>query len=365
MKDKNEELCRRGALKLRIPLDKLVFNPEIVSRSKIDEEHLKFLMKSLSEDGQLHPIIVRPLGDGRYEIIDGLHRVEAAKRLKWKDIEANVVHADDVEANFLSLKANLIRRNLEPVQEGEVVYRIMVKHNLTEKQVAEKLGVSVEWVSKRLALVLKVHEKVKKLVAEGKLKLGHAVVISKIEDPEKQVKFADLILKNNWSVDQAKEALIEFLNDTIFTIGYEGRNLEELVKLLKENDIKVLVDIRHDTDFVKPEFSAEVLKRELQMHGIKYMHIKELGVPKLIREPYVTGKLSHECFRQWYHWWIEENRDLWENKLRDAKRVGYMALLCVEKHPEPAKSQKHYCHRHFLAEYLVKKGFFEKRKDII
>jgi len=68
---------------LRILLDRLVLNPEIAARVKVDEEYLNLLMKSLQEDGQLHPITVRPLPDGRYEIIDGLHRVEAAKRLGW------------------------------------------------------------------------------------------------------------------------------------------------------------------------------------------------------------------------------------------------------------------------------------------
>jgi len=350
---------------LRIPLNKLVFNPEIVAREKIDEEYIKVLMKSLAEDGQLHPITVRVLPDGRYEIIDGLHRVESAKRLGWKDIEANVISVDDLEAKFLSLKANLVRRNLEPVEEGEVVYKIMVKHGLTEKQVAEKLGVSIEWVSKRLALVLKVHEEVKKLVAEGKLSLGHAVVISKIPDMKKQVKFAQLILRNSWSVKQAEEALIEFLNDTIFTIGYENRSFEEFVNLLKKHEIKVVLDIRHDVDFVKPEFSMEFLKKHLQMEGIKYIHIKELGVPRLIREPYIDGKFSHDCFRQWYLWWIEKHREIWEKHIQSAKRTGYIALLCYERYPKPTGSQKHYCHRHIFAEYLVRQGIFEKRFDII
>jgi len=350
---------------MRISLNKLVFNPEIVARKKIDEEHVKFLMKSLAEDGQLHPITVRALPDGRYEIIDGLHRVESAKRLGWKDIEANVISVDDLEANILSLKANIIRRNLEPIEEGEAIYNIMVKHGLTEKQIAEKLGVSVEWVSKRLALVLKVHEEVKKLVAERKLSLGHAVVISKIPEMEKQIKFAQLILKNGWSVKQAEEALIEFLNDTIFTIGYEGRSFEELVNLLKKYNIKVVLDIRHDIDFVKPEFSIEFLKKHLQKEGIKYIHVKELGVPKLIREPYINGKFSYDCFRQWYLWWIEKHRESWERHIQSAKRIGYIALLCYERHPKPIGSQKHYCHRHIFAEYLIKQGIFEKRVDII
>jgi len=349
---------------LRIPLDRIVINPEIVARVKVDEEHLDVLMKSLKEDGQLHPITVRPLPDGRYELIDGLHRVEASKRLGWRDIEANIISVDEVEAKFLALKANIIRRSLEAVEEGEVIYRIMVKHGLDEKSVAEKLGVRVKWVSERLALVLKVHEDVKKLVKEGKLSLGHAVIISKIEDPKKQLRFAELILKNGWSVKQAEEALVEFLNDTIYTIGYEGRSIDEFIDLLKKHEIKVVVDVRHETEFVKPAFSEESLKTHLKYHDIMYVKLDSLGVPKIVREPYIERKLSFECFRQWYLWWVEKNRGEWEDTMRKIKKIGTITIMCAERYPKPRGEQRHYCHRDILAEYLIQQGFFEKRVDI-
>jgi ParB family chromosome partitioning protein len=350
---------------MKIPLDKMVLNPEIVARTKIDEEYLALLMKSLKEDGQLHPITVRPLPDGRYELIDGLHRVEAAKRLGWKDIEANVISTDDLEAKFLSLKANILRRSLEPVEEGELIYRIMDKHGFNEKQVAEKLGVSIKWVSERLAIVLKVDDKVKGLVAEGRLSLGHAVLISKIKESEKQLKFAELILKYDWSVKQAEEALVEFLNDTIYTIGYEGRDIDEFIGLLKKYEIKIIIDIRHETEFVKPAFSEEPLKRQLAYHGIKYIKLESLGIPKDIREPYIKGKLSFDCFKQWYMWRIEESRNEWEKILKEVRKVGPIAFLCVERFPRPNKEQKHYCHRHVFADFLVKQGIFEKKVDIV
>ena len=349
---------------MRIPLDRIVINPEIVARAKVDEEHLDVLMKSLKEDGQLHPITVRPLPDGRYELIDGLHRVEASKRLGWRDIEANIISVDEVEAKFLALKANIVRRSLEAVEEGEVIYRIMVKHGLDEKSVAEKLGVRVKWVSERLALVLKVHEDVKKLVKEGKLSLGHAVIISKIEDPKKQLRFAELILKNGWSVKQAEEALVEFLNDTIYTIGYEGRSIDEFIDLLKKHEIKVVVDVRHETEFVKPAFSEESLKTHLKYHDIMYVKLDSLGVPKIVREPYIERKLSFECFRQWYLWWVEKNRGDWEDTMRKIKKIGTITIMCAERYPKPRGEQRHYCHRDILAEYLIQQGFFEKRVDI-
>jgi ParB family chromosome partitioning protein len=350
---------------MKIPLDKMVLNPEIVARTKIDEEYLALLMKSLKEDGQLHPITVRPLPDGRYELIDGLHRVEAAKRLGWKDIEANVISTDDLEAKFLSLKANILRRSLEPVEEGELIYRIMDKHKFNEKQVAEKLGVSVKWVSERLAIVLKVDDRVKKLIAEGKLSLGHAVLISKIKEADKQLKFAELILKYDWNVKQAEEALVEFLNDTIYTIGYEGRDIDEFIELLRKYEIKVVIDIRHQTEFVKPAFSEEPLERQLAYHGIKYIKLESLGIPKIIREPYIKGDLSYECFKQWYMWRIKELRNEWEKVLKEVRKVGPIAFLCVERYPRPNKEQKHYCHRHVFADFLIKQGIFEKRVDIV
>jgi len=350
---------------MKIPLDKMVLNPEIVARTKIDEEYLALLMKSLKEDGQLHPITVRPLPDGRYELIDGLHRVEAAKRLGWKDIEANVISTDDLEAKFLSLKANILRRSLEPVEEGELIYRIMDKHKFNEKQVAEKLGVSVKWVSERLAIVLKVDDRVKKLIAEGKLSLGHAVLISKIKEADKQLKFAELILKYDWNVKQAEEALVEFLNDTIYTIGYEGRDIDEFIELLRKYEIKVVIDIRHQTEFVKPAFSEEPLERQLAYHGIKYSKLESLGIPKIIREPYIKGDLSYECFKQWYMWRIKESRNEWEKILKEVRKVGPIAFLCVERYPRPNKEQKHYCHRHVFADFLIKQGIFEKRVDIV
>ena len=96
------------------------------------------LLYDINELRRMGPrVFCRPIPDGSHEIIDCLHRVEATKRLDWKDIEATVVSVDDLEAKLLVLKANLVRRNLEPVEEEELVYSIMVKHGLSEKQVAE------------------------------------------------------------------------------------------------------------------------------------------------------------------------------------------------------------------------------------
>jgi len=74
-------------------------------REKLDEDHIKDIMQSLAKDGQWNPIIVRPAKErGYYELIAGEYRVEAAKRLGWKEIEATVKDVDDITADFAENK---------------------------------------------------------------------------------------------------------------------------------------------------------------------------------------------------------------------------------------------------------------------
>jgi uncharacterized protein (DUF488 family) len=64
-------------------------------------------------------------------------------------------------------------------------------------------------------------------------------------------------------------------------------------------------------------------------------------------------------------WRIEESRNEWEKILKEVRKVGPIAFLCVERFPRPNKEQKHYCHRHVFADFLVKQGIFEKKVDIV
>jgi ParB family chromosome partitioning protein len=153
------------------------------------------------------------------------------------------------------------------------------------------------------------------------------------------------------------------VSSTIYTIGYIGRSPEELVELLKRHGIRVLVDVRHGKR-ARKGFSPAELRMKLEEHGIVYISMPSLGVPRIVREPYINGRISFECFRQWYLWWVEKNRGDWEVRMRKIKEIGAIAIMCVERYPKPRGEQKHYCHRDILADYLVERGFFEKRFDI-
>lgn len=349
---------------MRIPLDKIVINKEIIVRSEVDPQFVEELANSMKSIGQINPILVRTTPDGMYEIVDGLHRYVAARKLGWKDIEANVISLDNVDALVHSLSLNIQRLNLQPMQIAEVLHKLVIDYGLSEMEIAKRIGRSVAWVSQHLMLKLKLSPKVKALLNEGKLTFSHALVLAKIPDEKRQDEFAELTLKNKWSAEKALEELAVFLNDTIFTIGYEERSLDELIKILKEKEIKIVVDIREQAEYVNPEFSGEILKRILPQHGMNYIHLPELGVPKVIREPYVEGKIPHECFKAYYTYYLDRNISNLLEVIERFRRVGRIALLCFEKFSRPQGSQKHYCHRDFVAERLISLNIFRKREDL-
>lgn len=360
---------------MKIPISKIEVGRYTV-REKLDEEHVKALAESLKEDGQWDPIIVRPK-DGKYELIAGHYRLEAAKYLGWKEIEATVKDLSDEEADFLALKTNLMRKNMDEIEEAKIIKKIMDKYDLSQREIARKLGKSDTWVLRRLALVLKITDKVQNALREGKISAEHAALIARISEEmkedwkQKQNQFLQLILKNKWSRDETRVQLKRFLNDTIYTIGYQGRNLDDFIMLLKNNGIKYLIDVRYSNKSEKkPEFNGDILERELKRNGVEYVHMPQLGLPYLIQDPYKAGALSFECVKQWYRWYVyNQNGFDFEKFVDEIKSKGKTALMCMERYSKPTRDQKIHCHRDILADMILeieKDGIklFENRIDL-
>jgi ParB family chromosome partitioning protein len=362
-------------------------------REKLDEEHIKDIMQSLAKDGQWDPIIVRPAKErGYYELIAGEYRVEAAKRLGWKEIEATVKDIDDIAADFLALKTNIIRRSMTEIEEASAIKKYMVEHNLSQQQIAKELGRSEAWISKRLALVMNISDEVRKALVSEEITLAQAVIISQISPKEgkltpyfinRQKIFLDIILKeqnrlkHKLSEDETRRMLKWFLNDTIYTIGYAGREWKDFLHVLKDNEIELVVDVRESGESrYKPEFNEVVLKRTLEEQGIEYERRPDLGVPYEVRQPYIDGFLGVECFRQWYVWSIRGRKI--EGKVKDLLpelierlKSKRSCLMCEEVYPKPKGTQRHYCHRDILADLILEYRDdrepllkFEKRVDL-
>lgn len=372
---------------MKIRIDRIVISPFSL-REKIDEEYLKNIANSLKEDGQWNPIIVRQTPDGRYELISGEYRVRAARMLGWNEIEATVQDIDNFEASLLALKTNLIRRNMDPIEEARAIQNIMQEYELTQKEVGSKLGMSPDWVGHRLALVLRIIDEVQEALIEGKISIDHSVLISRLTiqkevikegkkvikispDEKKQRIFLRKIIEDGLlSRDEAREVLKWLQNDTIYTIGYEGMSLDKFIKILQENKIDVLVDIRKSgRSQYKAEFNEDILEREFRDTRIAYERRPDLGVIYDVRMPYIEGWLSDACFEQWYKWSIRGRRtegkiqDLLPILVKDYKSRGKVCLMCEERYPQPTGSQKHYCHRNTLAEMIL--GYEDEKEPLM
>jgi ParB family chromosome partitioning protein len=167
-------------------------------RKEFDENHLTELSESLREDGQWNPIIVRRV-DGFYELIAGECRLRAAKKLGWDRIKCNIVSAEDQKAHVLALKTNLLRKDLNIVEEAEAVASMLVKFDLTQEEVARLIGKKQSWVSRRLSLASRLCPGVKKCLKEGKITACHALTLLNLNS-EEQMRICNRIVEEKLSV---------------------------------------------------------------------------------------------------------------------------------------------------------------------
>ena len=333
-------------------------------REKIDPEYINELKDSFKEDGQWDPILVRHSKDGTYELIAGHNRVQAAKELGWTEIEATVKDINDTDAMFLSLKTNLLRQEMSQREQGKVLLQIKEAFQISGPELAKRIGKKKDWVNDRIRLALDLHPQVAKALEDGKIKSQIAEVISGLKK-EEQPPFLLYILENNITDrNEAYKARKRFLNNTIYTIGYEGKEIQQYIDTLKNNGIEQLIEVRFSTESLyKPDFNGIILGRELENAKIKYVHRKDLGVPYEWQNPYKDGAVPVECLEKYFIWHTEMEIDF-KKFVDDIMYTGKTVLMCMEKYAKPMRDQKIHCHRHILANLILETKEFKERVDL-
>src|SRR5579859_2156157 len=165
---------RKGSAQ-QVPLSKLKPNP-YQPRKVFRAEDLQELVHSIRERGILQPIVVRKKGD-QWEIIAGERRYRAAQKLGMLTVPAIEVSASDVESLELALIENLQRADLSPLEEAEGYHRLQEAFNMTQEQIALKVGKDRATVANALRL-LRLAPDVKNMLASGDLTAGHARVLA-------------------------------------------------------------------------------------------------------------------------------------------------------------------------------------------
>ena len=151
-------------------------------RQDLREDTLRELAESIRAQGVVQPVVVRPLGEGRYELIAGERRWRAAQLAELPEVPAVIREVSDQAAIAMALIENIQREDLNPLEEAAALQRLIAEFNLTHQQAAEAVGRSRAAVSNLLRL-LELAEDVQRLVRERKLDMGHARALLPLPPP--------------------------------------------------------------------------------------------------------------------------------------------------------------------------------------
>lgn len=181
----------------KIPIRELRANP-YQPRKIFDEKALEELSNSIKEHGVFQPIIVKKSIKG-YEIIAGERRVKASALAGLEEIPAIIRDFTDVEMMEIALLENLQREDLTAIEEANAYKNLQESLNLTQEELAKKLGKSRSHITNMLGL-LKLPEETRSLINDHKISMGHARVLSKLNDPYQIKELTDKIITEGISV---------------------------------------------------------------------------------------------------------------------------------------------------------------------
>jgi ParB family transcriptional regulator, chromosome partitioning protein len=195
--------AHRGVVQ-ELPVDAIHANPN-QPRKDFETNALRDLAASLKQSGLLQPVVVRRAGQG-YQLIVGERRWRAAKLAGIERIPAVIREATDAESLELALVENLLRENLNPLEEAEAYQRLLADFNWTQEELGERVGKDRSSVANSLRL-LKLPELIQADLRSGRLTMGHARALLALDSAREQLKLRDEILAHSWSVRRTEEGV--------------------------------------------------------------------------------------------------------------------------------------------------------------
>ncbi len=192
---------------LHLPVEAVHPNPR-QPRRRFEPEATSGLAASIRHQGVLQPVIVRPRGEGGYELIAGERRWRAAREAGVPTIPAVVRDVGDRDTLLLGLVENVARENLSPVEEARAYASLIDEFELSLGDVADRVGRSKPSVSNRVRL-LELPEDVLWMLARGDLTEGHARAVLALPDDDARRRLARRISQEGLTVRAAEKAAQE------------------------------------------------------------------------------------------------------------------------------------------------------------
>ncbi len=187
---------------VEINIDELRPNP-YQPRKKFNDEALNDLANSIREHGVFQPIIVKKSIKG-YEIIAGERRVRASKMAGLTKVPALIRNLNDEQMMEIALLENLQRENLSAIEEAYAYKSMIEKLSLTQEELSNKVGKSRSHITNILGL-LRLPNEVQEMVSNNQISMGHARVLSKLEDNQKIIDMAHEIIDKKIPVRELEQ----------------------------------------------------------------------------------------------------------------------------------------------------------------
>jgi ParB/RepB/Spo0J family partition protein len=188
-----------------VPIDHIESNPQ-QPRLVFNQDTLDELAASVREHGVLQPILVRPIGPNRYQLVAGERRWRASRQAGLESIPALIEDIDDDTALEISIIENLQREDISPLDEAAMYDRMVREHGYSIRKLADKLGKDKGYLENRLRLADAPPE-VRELVSLRKDTLSHAYELMKVDDPRKRRRLADQVARGELTLVKLRDKI--------------------------------------------------------------------------------------------------------------------------------------------------------------
>lgn len=187
---------------IEVAVDRIDVNPR-QPRKAFDPVALDELARSIKASGVIQPVVVRRVAGERWQLIAGERRWRAARHAGLDQIPAVVREASDAECLELALVENLLREDLNPMEEAEAFRQAIGEFGWTQEQLAQRVGRDRSSIANTLRL-FRLPPEIQDDLRAGRLTLGHALILLSLTDPAAQRKLRDEILAHSWTVRAAE-----------------------------------------------------------------------------------------------------------------------------------------------------------------
>jgi ParB family chromosome partitioning protein len=186
-----------------VPIELIAPNPD-QPRTEFDPASIDTLSASIADAGVVQPVIVRPLPEGRYELIAGERRWRAARQAELDTMPALIRNQDEAEGLQTALIENMAREDLNPVDEARACAALVEDLGLSKEELARRLGRSRAAIS-NLVRLLDLPDEALELLAAGDLTEGHGRAILQVRGAEARRALARDAASRGWSVRETEQ----------------------------------------------------------------------------------------------------------------------------------------------------------------